>query len=57
MVEGRRNHPSIIVWVLFNEGWGQYDTERLTQWLKSLDPSRLVTDASGWTDKRVGDIH
>ncbi|HVM49548.1 MAG TPA: glycoside hydrolase family 2 TIM barrel-domain containing protein [Candidatus Acidoferrum sp.] len=56
MLEGRRNHPSIILWILFNEGWGQYDTERLTQWLKALDPSRLVTDASGWTDKRVGDI-
>ena len=56
MVEGRFNHPSIIVWVLFNEGWGQYDTERLTPWLKSLDPSRLVNNASGWTDKRVGDL-
>ena len=56
MVEGRFNHPSIIVWVLFNEGWGQYDTERLVPWLKSIDPSRLVDNASGWTDKRVGDI-
>lgn len=56
MVEGRFNHPSIIVWVLFNEGWGQGDTERLTPWLKSLDPSRLVNNASGWTDKRVGDL-
>jgi len=56
MVEGRRNHPCIIMWVLFNEGWGQYDTERLAGWLKSLDPSRLVDNASGWTDKRVGDV-
>jgi hypothetical protein len=56
MVNGLENHPSIIVWVLFNEGWGQYDTERLTQWLKGLDPSRLVDNASGWTDMRVGDL-
>ena len=56
MVAGRFNHPSIIVWVLFNEGWGQYDTERLVPWLKSMDPSRLVDNASGWTDKRVGDL-
>jgi len=56
MVRGLENHPSIIVWVLFNEGWGQYDTERLTQWLKALDPSRLVENASGWTDMRVGDL-
>ena len=56
MVAGRFNHPSIIVWVLFNEGWGQYDTERLVTWLKALDPSRLVDNASGWTDKRVGDL-
>ncbi len=56
MVDGLENHPSIIVWVLFNEGWGQYDTEPLTHWLKELDPSRLVDDASGWTDMRVGDL-
>src|SRR5262249_52893663 len=38
------------------EGWGQYDTQRLTQWLKATDPSRLVNNASGWTDMRVGDL-
>ena len=56
MVEDLENHPAIVTWVLFNEGWGQYDTERLTQWLKALDPSRLVNNASGWTDMRVGDV-
>jgi hypothetical protein len=56
MVADLENHPSLIVWVLFNEGWGQYETERLTPWLKSLDPSRLVDNASGWTDMRVGDL-
>ena len=56
MVDGLENHPAIIVWVLFNESWGQYDTEQLTHWLKEQDPSRLVDDASGWTDMRVGDL-
>jgi hypothetical protein len=56
LIETRRNHPSIILWVVFNEGWGQYDTERLTAWVKDADPSRLVINASGWTDKNVGDV-
>jgi hypothetical protein len=56
MVKDLYNHPSIILWVLFNEGWGQYDTPRLTQCLKTLDPSRLVDDASGWADTHAGDI-
>ena len=56
MVQDLENHPSIVVWVLFNEGWGQYDTARLAQWLKNLDPSRLVDNASGWTDQHVGDL-
>jgi hypothetical protein len=57
LVEGFRNHPSIIMWVVFNEGWGQHDTERLTAWVKEMDPSRLVDGASGWTDKNCGDVH
>ena len=56
MVEGRWNHPSIVMWVVFNEGWGQYDTPRLTKWVKSLDPSRLVNNASGGYDIPAGDI-
>jgi hypothetical protein len=56
MVGQLHNHPCIITWVLFNEGWGQFDTERLSRSLKSLDPSRLVDSASGWTDKQSGDL-
>lgn len=56
MVGQLRNHPSIITWVIFNESWGQFDSERLTRGLKELDPSRLVDHASGWTDKHVGDL-
>lgn len=56
-IDGRGNHPSIVMWVPFNEGWGQYDTERVTEWVKQYDPSRLVNNASGWTDHKVGDVH
>lgn len=51
------NYPSIIVWTTFNEGWGQHDTEKVVALTKSLDPTRLVNNASGWTDKNVGDMH
>jgi hypothetical protein len=43
--------------VVFNEGWGQYDTARLTSWVKKYDPSRLVDCASGWNDMNVGSVH
>ncbi|MFO8014422.1 MAG: glycoside hydrolase family 2 TIM barrel-domain containing protein [Phycisphaerae bacterium] len=56
LVDGYRNHPSIIMWVVFNEGWGQHDTERYTKLVKEMDPSRLVSCASGWKDAGVGDI-
>lgn len=56
MIEGLYNHPAIIQWVLFNEGWGQYDTERLVAGIKQWDPQRLVDNAAGWTDRQVGDI-
>ena len=56
MVDGYRNHPSIIMWVVFNEGWGQHDTPRYVEMVKKQDPSRLASNASGWTDKKAGDI-
>jgi hypothetical protein len=56
VVESLENHPCIVSWVLFNEGWGQYDTKPLAELLKRRDPSRLVDDASGWTDMRAGDL-
>jgi hypothetical protein len=56
MVDHHVNHPSIVMWVVFNEGWGQYDTSRLTKWVKEHDPSRLVNNASGWNDRHCGDV-
>lgn len=57
LVTDHFNPPSIIMWVPFNEGWGQYQTERIAGFVKSLDSSRLVNNASGWTDKGAGDVN
>ncbi|MBU0639290.1 MAG: glycoside hydrolase family 2 [Planctomycetes bacterium] len=57
LIETHYNHPSIVMWVIFNEGWGQSDTQRLAEWVRTLDPTRLVNSASGWTDRGVGDVH
>ena len=51
------NHPSICVWVPFNESWGQFKTNEIIKWTKSLDPSRLVDGPSGWIDRGEGDFH
>ncbi len=50
------NYPSIVVWVPFNEAWGQFKTEEITQWTKNEDPRRLVNSASGGNHFNTGDI-
>ncbi|MFN0086164.1 MAG: glycoside hydrolase family 2 protein [Blastocatellia bacterium] len=50
------NAPSIIIWVVFNEGWGQYESKAMAQWVKAIDGSRLVNADSGWLDMNVGDL-
>ena len=57
LIDSYHNHPSIVMWVPFNEGWGQFDTERITAWIKAYDPTRLVINTSGWSDRSVGDVH
>jgi hypothetical protein len=71
LVTQKKNHPCIVDWVVFNEGWGQFATNsghgdaqeveegtaRLVARVRALDPTRLVTAASGWTDTGAGDLH
>ena len=57
MVDLHFNAPSIVMWVPFNEGWGQYDTCRITDFVKQLDPDRLVNPTSGWSLRPCGDIY
>ena len=49
------NVPSLAGWVIFNEGWGQFDTKEMTALVKKLDGSRPVDAASGWFDFGGGD--
>ncbi len=56
-VDFLRNHPCLVMWVPFNEGWGQFDTARIVSWIERCDPTRLVDCASGWTDRGVGSVH
>jgi hypothetical protein len=48
--------PSIVCWVPFNEGWGQFDTVGVTEWTETYDSTRLVNCASGGNDFPVGHI-
>ncbi|MEZ5395532.1 MAG: glycoside hydrolase family 2 TIM barrel-domain containing protein [Bryobacterales bacterium] len=57
MIDHLQQFPSIVTWVPFNEGWGQYDTARIAKWIRQYDPTRLVNAASGWTDRGVGDVY
>jgi beta-galactosidase/beta-glucuronidase len=50
------SNPSVVVWVPFNEAWGQFKTEEIVEWTKDYDPSRLVNPASGGNHYEVGDI-
>ena len=58
IVNQHKKFPCIVVWVPFNEAWGQFDTEQIVKMTKTLDPFRLVNMASGgnWISGGVGDI-
>jgi hypothetical protein len=56
MIEQHANHPSIVMWVIFNETWGQCRSVELTKAVKAWDPARLVNTASGAQDLGAGDV-
>lgn len=56
IIKATWNHPCIVVWVPFNEGWGQFKTDEIIAWTQELDPSRLVDGPSGWSDRDSGDM-
>lgn len=56
IMDANMNYPSIVVWVPFNEAWGQFKTKEITDWTMSYDPTRLVNAASGGNFHPVGHI-
>lgn len=56
IMDALNNFPSIVVWVPFNEAWGQFKTTEITNWTMQKDPSRLVNSASGGNFFPVGHI-
>ena len=61
LIEQHRSYPSIVTWVVYNEGWGQitdgaHPEFHLTERAKELDPTRLVDATSGWIDHGAGDF-
>ena len=50
------NCVSIATWVIFNEGWGQFDANKMTDYAKTLDQTRVIDQASGWHDQGGGDV-
>ena len=53
VMESLYNHPSVVAWIPFNEGWGQFSTEDIFSWMESYDPQRLVW-VSGGNDFGIG---
>ncbi|KAL3477324.1 glycoside hydrolase superfamily [Aspergillus californicus] len=60
LINQLKNYPSIMTWIIYNEGWGQITTTNpefaLTDRVKELDPTRLVNSVSGWHDHGAGDF-
>ena len=51
-----RNHPCILYWTIFNEGWGQFDSEAVYEKLKAMDSSRIIDATSGWFRQKKSDV-
>lgn len=56
IIAARKGFPCIVVWVPFNEGWGQFDTEKTVAFTREQDPTRLINPASGGNFHKCGDI-
>lgn len=56
MIRQLYNCPSIVMWVPFNEGWGQFDARKAVETIEAIDKTRTIDHASGWHDQKIGRI-
>ena len=56
MVNQVKNHPSICLWTIFNEAWGQFDSDNIYEWFRTLDDTRFVDTTSGWFRREKSDV-
>ena len=55
-VKQLKNHPSICCWTIFNEGWGQFDSDNVYEQFKKLDDTRFIDTTSGWFRRKKTDL-
>ena len=55
-VKQLKNHPCICYWTIFNEGWGQFDSDSVYEEMKKLDSSRFIDSTSGWFRQKKSDV-
>ena len=50
------NHPSVCYWTIFNEAWGQFDSDNVYEWFRRLDDTRFIDSTSGWFRRKKTDV-
>lgn len=55
-LEYLHNHPSIVAYTIFNEGWGQFNSDEIYELAKRMDGSRLYDSTSGWFAQKQNDF-
>lgn len=56
IIENLYNHPCVVYYTIFNEGWGQFDADKYYTEFKKSDPTRIYDSTSGWFKERLSDV-
>ena len=56
VVNQLKNHPSVCLWTIFNEAWGQFDSDNVYDWFRTLDDTRFIDTTSGWFRREKSDV-